>query len=405
MEKVGCKRMSQKQQAAPPPTISKHANISRIARTVFFVATLLAVIATGVLAIITGATSTSTIWSGAFTVIMGIVTAISLYPILFPSSSSQPSSTNSTSSPAIANDPRVHNGGSRHADVTQPIFYFNLPLRDPREYYGRALARETLISRTANGGSSSIVGERRVGKTWLLEYLQLVAPTHQMLGSAYRIVYLSATHPQNKSVAAFAQHALELLKVPQHSIDDHQSPLSQLSQGVRDLKQLGVVPVLCIDEFEGFDNKQEFNSDFVEGLRALAQDDGLVLITASKCPLREFIEGLTGQTSPLFNIIQQISLNPFNSQEAHEFVNAKSRQASFGEKERNYFFQWSALYSTDGKQYWPPLRLQLVGQMLFDEKQEPQGSISDDQPDDVSYWSNFKQRLEDAYQAVVRYTK
>ena len=51
--------------------------------------------------------------------------------------------------------------------------------------------------------------------------------------------------------------------------------------------------MLCIDEFEGFEDKQEFNQNFVEGLRAMTQDDGLVLITASRRPLADVIVDLT----------------------------------------------------------------------------------------------------------------
>src|SRR5260221_6633984 len=57
------------------------------------------------------------------------------------------------------------------------IFYYNLPLKDANEFYGRKGIRTTLVSRTSNRGSSSIVGERRIGKTWLVKYLQMVAST------------------------------------------------------------------------------------------------------------------------------------------------------------------------------------------------------------------------------------
>ena len=125
-----------------------------------------------------------------------------------------------------------------------------MPLRDPNEFYRHTAARTTLITRTANGGSSSIVAERRAGKTWLLTYLQLIAPISNKLGSAYRIGYVSATHPQNKTLVGFVRSVLEELKVQQSSPDPCLQPLSRLSRAVRGLKQLGLRAVLCIDEFE-----------------------------------------------------------------------------------------------------------------------------------------------------------
>ncbi|GER86856.1 hypothetical protein KDW_10180 [Dictyobacter vulcani] len=162
---------------------------------------------------------------------------------------------------------------------------------------------------------------------------------------------------------------------------------------------MGIRPVLCIDEFEGFNDRQEFNHEFFDGLRALAQDDGLVLVTASKHPLKEIIEGLTGQTSPLFNIVQQITLKPFTEQEARDFVENKGQQAGFNKKEREAFLQWGARHKPSGECYWPPLHLQLVGKMLLEDKQSQEDNLN---VDDTYYENNFKHRLDETYQAVVK---
>ena len=108
------------------------------------------------------------------------------------------------------------------------------------------------------------------------------------------------------------------------------------------------------------------------------ESDGLVLVTASKRPLKELIdEDLTGQTSPLFNMVQQMPLLPFTEQEAREFVSDKSDMAGFTEKESDFFFNQSLLYkSNGGTPYWPPLRLQLVGQMLLDDKRLTTGTAT-----------------------------
>jgi hypothetical protein len=246
------------------------------------------------------------------------------------------------------------------------------------------------------------VGERRQGKTWLLSYLQLMAPTHSLLGPAYRVACVSATHPQCGSLAGFVRHVLDEFHVPLLSPDSVQPPLTWLAHEVRSLKKLGIVPVLCIDEFEGFTNTQEFTRSFVEGLRALTQDDGLVLVTGSRRPLKELIEHLTGETSPLFNIVHQISLRPFDEQEARAFVEAKSTQVSFSEEEQEYFLRRAALYTVHGDPYWPPLRLQLVGQMLLDEKLLPAGQQAASQAERTRAQNEFKARLDETYQSVIR---
>lgn len=140
--------------------------------------------------------------------------------------------------------------------------------------------------------------------------------------------------------------------------------------------------------------------DFFGGLRALAQSDSLVLVTASRRPLKELIGDLTGQTSPLYNIMQHIWLHPFTEQEARGFVEEKSNIAGFTKRETDFFFDQSALYNTNAEPHWPPLRLQLVGQMLLEDKQDTEGRL-DDQLDDFDYRSDFEQRLNERYGAVV----
>ena len=429
-----------RQQATQPASPKSQFDLKRIlysARVTLFVIIVIGTILTGILLLMTGAT----IYSSLFTVITSVATvlAVSSFFVPAPPAPTQPAIPQSASSTIPANPNNIQRGSvtqstsanlvSVQLPATQsiintvpislsniqresitentgtktgpPIFFFNLPLSDPNEFYGHNMARTTLITRTANGGSSSIVGERRAGKTWLLDYLQLIAPTHSKLGSAYRVGCVSATHPESGSLTSFVQWVLEELEAPLSSHDPSLLPLSQLSQAVRNLKRRGIRPVLCIDEFEGFSNRQEFNIDFVEGLRAMAQSDGLVLVTASKRPLKECIEDLTGQTSPLFNIVQQISLHPFTEQEAKDFVGKKSYVSEFSQKEREFFFDQSTLHETNGERYWLPLRLQLVGQVLLDDKQDTLGQSLDDQLDDFHYRSNFKKHLDERYQAVV----
>ena len=73
--------------------------------------------------------------------------------------------------------------------------------------------------------------------------------------------------------------------------------------------------MLCIDEFAGLIGKPDFDKLFLSGLRAIAEDEGLVLITASRQPLHEVIEHIIGESSPLFNIMPQLTLKPFTEQE------------------------------------------------------------------------------------------
>jgi transcriptional regulator with XRE-family HTH domain len=264
-----------------------------------------------------------------------------------------------------------------------PVFLFNEPLPGPQELYGRQSERDILVNRTARKASTSIIGPRRSGKTWLVQYLRYIAA--QQLGKRFAIKYLDATMPSCSTVNGFVAEVLEEFALP--SSKAHRG-LIALEKGLKILKVKGTVPVLCIDEFEGFGNRAEFTLDFFRALRAMTQKFDLVLVAISRSSLSAIV-GKDVETSGFFNIFEQLTLAPFDFQEASEFIQLKGQQANFTEIE--YQCMWK--YGEESKQEWPPLRLQLVGKMLLaDRVQAGQDPLS---------WQKFEQRLEDVYRGVV----
>lgn len=269
------------------------------------------------------------------------------------------------------------------------VFLFNERLTGSEEFFGRKQERITLLERSRKASSTSIVGPRRIGKTWLIDYLIRVAPNQ--LGSGYRVGYLDATMPCCETVSGFIAAALESLGIgvsPQHA---HLN-LRILEMAVNKLKDQNLIPILCIDEFEGFNNQQEFDLDFFKGLRAIS-NEGLGLVVASKKTLLNIV-GNNGHTSGFFNIFEMCILKPFSEKEAKAFVQAKGDQAMLSEQERNFLLECGKL--SEDKQKWYPLRLQLAGKLLSEDKDD--GVCS---PNDMDYYRGFMARLEEKYQAVV----
>ncbi len=288
----------------------------------------------------------------------------------------------------ITNDPSHASEDSR-PDATPPIhqgpvFLFNEPLPEPEELYGRKSERELLVNRAYRKASTSIIGPRRSGKTWLVHYLRYVAL--QELGKRFSVKYLDATMPSCNTVNGFVSEVLEEFHL---SSPKAQKGLISLEKGFKTLKAKGIVPVLCIDEFEGFGNRAEFTLDFFRALRAMTQKFDLVLVTVSRSPLSTIV-GKDVETSGFFNIFDPLTLEPFDIHDAGEFIQAKGKQANFTEQE--YQCMWK--YGEESVQEWPPLRLQLVGKMLIADRR--QSSVGD-----PIYWQKFEQRLEDVYRGVV----
>jgi hypothetical protein len=270
---------------------------------------------------------------------------------------------------------------------TDAVFFFNVTnLPSSQEFFGREMDRETLLNRTAGRQATSLVGPRRIGKTWLIQYLLLTVP--RRLGPRYRIGYLDATAPGCVTVAGFVTTALKELNIV---LPVSGGPnLLALERAVEDLRKRGYSPVLCIDEFERLSNSSIFDYDFFSGLRAIAHA-GLGLVVASKSPLIGIVDDAVG-TSPFFNIFEQLTLEPFYRQEAETFIQVKGQQAGFSAREEAAMLRYGQIE----EEQWPPLRLQLVGKLLLESMLMQQY-----QPDNEQYWQKFQQRLEDKYQGAV----
>jgi transcriptional regulator with XRE-family HTH domain len=269
--------------------------------------------------------------------------------------------------------------------VAAPFFLFNEPLPESGELYGRQRERQTLLSRTTHKASTSLIGPRRIGKTWLMHYLQLVAP--EQLGSRFRLGYLDGMSPGCRMVRGFVAEALRKLGL---CVPEAIEGLETLERGLEELLTKRLIPVLCIDEFERISSREEFSLDFFEGLRAMTSTSDLVLIIASKGPLREVVDKKS-QGSPFFNIFEQVSLKPFTYSDTEQFIFEKGNIARFQPKERDYLWKYGRM--SESEQAWLPLRLQLAGKILVEDLDQARK--------DPNYKQSFEERFTTTYQAVM----
>jgi transcriptional regulator with XRE-family HTH domain len=267
-----------------------------------------------------------------------------------------------------------------------PVFLFNEPLPEPGELYARQREQQTLLSRTARKASTSIVGPRRIGKTWLIQYLRLVAP--EQLGSRFCIGYLDGMSPGNRTVTGFVNESLRKLGLP---VPDATEGLEALDRGLQELLAQRLIPVLCIDEFESIGNREEFSLDFFEGLRAMTSTSDLALIIASKKPLRQIVDKRS-QGSPFFNIFEQVTLKPFTYSDTNQFIFEKGNIARFQPDERQLLWTYGRM--DENEQAWWPIRLQLAGKILVED-------LSSLGRGAKNYRQSFEERFNAIYQAVM----
>lgn len=356
--------------------------------------------------------SAYTLWGTVFVIPTVFLAIIQIIPIIFGSQSAPTTIIQHFYPPAPSPGPDTNNAGgqrpsrtntraSRGKDETAAlIFPFNQPhLPALNELFGRERERETLLGNTRNGVSTSIIGPRRIGKTWLVDYLKLAFAAQQ--GVSFQVADLDGTMPDCKTVSEFTARVLAAFGVPAEFLANRPDlGLGSLGKYAQELQSKDSVPVLCIDEFEGFLDHQAFDYEFYKGLRHIAQNDGLVLVIASKRPLIELI-GEHFTTSGLYNVFHQLALRPFTRDEAQDFVEVKGIQAKFTAAERARVLRYGQ--DESGLEAWPPLRLQLAGNLLLTDKRlAERGKSHLYRPADAVYWREFEERLEETYRGVVR---
>lgn len=232
-----------------------------------------------------------------------------------------------------------------------PFTYGN-PISDPARFFGREREIEQVFSRLRNAEfeSSSLVGERRVGKTSLLKTLAHpdVRHRHGLDPNQYIFVYVDL---QMVDKDATPQKLWQRM-LRQMSRDCEDTEVKQTIEEIRkeeSIDTFGLADlfdhidekkqhvVLLLDEFENVTTNQNFGPDFFYGLRSLAIHHNLALVTSSRKELIELCHSNAVRSSPFFNIFANINVNLFQPDEALKLIKQSLEGAgvTFSQEEIN----------------------------------------------------------------------
>jgi AAA+ ATPase superfamily predicted ATPase len=208
-------------------------------------------------------------------------------------------------------------------------FTFGNPVRDPGRFFGRKEEVRQVVNRLLSSAheSTSIVGERRIGKTSLLKYIAhpQVAPGLGLDPARYCLIYIDFQGLTDITPQRFWQRVLAKMK--RALCSDSLYPeidrlLGMESFDLFDLEDLceaiaaeNLTTVLLLDEFEYVTQNPNFGADFFGGLRALAIHHNLPLVTATRRELVDLCHSEELKGSPFFNIFANVVLRPFHKEE------------------------------------------------------------------------------------------
>lgn len=252
-------------------------------------------------------------------------------------------------------------------------FTFGNPIQDPAYFCGRKAEMRKIVNRLVSSAheSTSIVGERRIGKTSLLYHLSnpLVAASLGMSQEEYCMVYIDFQGLTDITPHRFWQRVLQ--KMARAVCDESLGPeINALRKrqdfDLFDLEDLfastnasGLTVVLFMDEFEYVTQNPRFGSDFFGGLRALAIHQDLALIPATRRELVDLCHSDEIKGSPFFNIFANVVLPPLTDTEAPELLDRYLAESEFefSQEQKALAFQLGGGY---------PLFLQMAGYYLVD---------------------------------------
>jgi serine/threonine protein kinase len=254
-------------------------------------------------------------------------------------------------------------------------FTFGNPIRDPARFHGRSQEIRQITNRLLSSAheSTSLVGERRIGKTSLLTYLSHpdVAPRLGLAPDRFCLVYLDFQGLTDITPLRFWQRVLAKMARSACNPDlaarfkdlaaQSEFDLFDLEDLFEEVASHNLNVVLFLDEFEYVTQNPNFGGDFFGGLRALAIHHALALVPATRRELVDLCHSDEIKGSPFFNIFANVVLRRFPPADAQALLQAYTASAgiSLPPDEQNLILRLGGGH---------PLFLQMAGHYLVEDK-------------------------------------
>ncbi len=200
------------------------------------------------------------------------------------------------------------------------------------EFFGRKAEIRKIFSRVgaSRPQSISIVGERRIGKSSLLNYIVHPDSRREQLTDPdqYLFVYIDFQEKKQLNLVGFFEmvyagvqwefgNSLEMNVPPDYS---------GFKKLVTTLDQQGLKLILLFDEFEVVTRNTEFGADFYSFLRSMANNFNVAYVVASGRNLQKMCHSREISDSPFFNIFSNLTLSQFSKTEARALITEPARK-------------------------------------------------------------------------------
>jgi serine/threonine protein kinase len=200
-------------------------------------------------------------------------------------------------------------------------------IKNPQDFFGRKREIKRIYSRldAPHPQSISVVGERRIGKSSLLNFVydRRNREKHMQNHEDSIFVFMDFQRSLHPTVSKFIDFLFGMFEYEQKRELSHtegERTLDNLKQVIHELDASGYRVIIMMDEFETITNNESFDPQFFSFLRFLANNYKVAYVTSSYRDLQELCHNKDIADSPFFNIFSNLPLRCFTPEEAHDLI-------------------------------------------------------------------------------------
>lgn len=238
-------------------------------------------------------------------------------------------------------------------------------ISNPSDFFGRKKEIRKIYSRldAPQPQSISIVGDRRIGKSSLLNFVYNRKNRKRNMQNYDNtiFVYLDFQRSVDFDVTKFIDFVFNVFGYETKAgrkYSEREKTLDDFKEVIEELNQDGRRIILLMDEFEVITNNEKFEEDFFSFLRSMANSYKVAYVTSSCDELQRLCHNEDISDSPFFNIFSNLPLKPFSREEAIELISIPSKIEGFPlEKYSGRILELSGYF---------PLYIQILCSIIFE---------------------------------------
>jgi serine/threonine protein kinase len=215
-----------------------------------------------------------------------------------------------------------------------PNPYLNRVMIKRREgFFGRKQEIKRIYARlnATPPGSVSIVGDRKIGKSSLMNYIYMRKNREEYLDQPEKtvMVFLDLQEQHRITLESFIRTMIGMADYELRGrlqVADCAISLDGIKDLVQRLERAGYRLGILLDEFEAITRNSNFELEFFSFLRYLANHYDVAYLTSSARDLQVLCHTREISDSPFFNIFSTLRLGGFKEEEAEELIRIPSER-------------------------------------------------------------------------------